>query len=925
VTDHLVFLILGLGSGAVYAALAMSLVVTYRSSGVVNFATGAVALYVAYTFAFLRKGELLLPVPGLKQSLSLGAPQTFLFSLVISLLVAAVLGLLLYGLVFRPLRTASPVAKAVASIGVMLLVQALLAQRVGTNPVSVEAILPETVYTLGDVRIPADRLWFAGVVVALGLALTLLIRFTRFGLATRAVAETERGALVSGLSPDRIAATNWALSTVVAGLSGILISPIVPLIPLSYTLFIVPALAAAMVGGFNKLGPAIVAGFAIGMLQSESTYLQSTVDWFPSAGAAELVSLLLILVLLVLRSDRLPQRGSLAAPSLGRAPRPRGLLVPLALGLVPAVALLVSTDGSVRAAVITTFILGILGLSQVVVTGYAGQVSLAQLTLAGVAAFSLTRLTSDYGVPFPIAPLLAALIAMVIGVVVGLPALRLRGLPVAVVTLAMAVTVEALWFRNADYNGGLTGAPVENPELFGLDLGIGAGEGYPRIAFGIVCLVVLTLVAIGVARLRTSRLGASMLAVRANERSAAAAGIDVRRVKIAAFAIGSFLAGLGGAFMGYQQNVASASSYTALGGIALFAMVYLAGVSSVLGGITAGLIGAGGILFLALDRWISFGEYFGVVSGLLLVLTVIKNPEGIVGPLHDLAARLRRRPAEDPTQEHAADRLGELPAHSIGDEILSVSGVGVRYGGVVALEDVSFTVREGEILGLIGPNGAGKTTLVDAMSGYARCTGSVSLRGDSLDDLPPHRRSRAGLGRTFQGIELYDDLTVRENVLVGTTAARGTGSEPDLDRLFATLELTAVADRPVAELSQGRRQLVSVARALAGRPKVVLLDEPAAGLDSAESHWLGDRLRAARAGGVTVVMVEHDMGLVLDVCDRIVVLDLGRVIAVGTPDEIKADPAVVKAYLGSTHAPEGSTDTTDTTDTTAPVAEEVTA
>jgi ABC-type branched-subunit amino acid transport system ATPase component len=304
-----------------------------------------------------------------------------------------------------------------------------------------------------------------------------------------------------------------------------------------------------------------------------------------------------------------------------------------------------------------------------------------------------------------------------------------------------------------------------------------------------------------------------------------------------------------------------------------------------------------------LDRWISLGEYFAVISGLLLVLTVVKNPEGIVGPLHGLVARIRARRNPSPaTTEEVAD-VTPLATPVIGNEILTVTGVGVTYGGVIALEEVGFTVREGEILGLIGPNGAGKTTLVDAMSGFARCTGSVTLEGHSLDGLPPHRRSRAGLGRTFQGIELYDDLTVRENVLVGTTAAdRSQGGEPDLDRLFSTLHLTAVADRTVAELSQGQRQLVSVARSLAGRPRVVLLDEPAAGLDSGESRWLGGRLQAARDAGVTVVMVEHDMGLVLEVCDRIVVLDLGKVIAVGTPAEIKTNPDVVRAYLGSSHS-----------------------
>jgi ABC-type branched-subunit amino acid transport system ATPase component len=226
---------------------------------------------------------------------------------------------------------------------------------------------------------------------------------------------------------------------------------------------------------------------------------------------------------------------------------------------------------------------------------------------------------------------------------------------------------------------------------------------------------------------------------------------------------------------------------------------------------------------------------------------------------------------------------------------------------VVANEDVSFEVYPGEIVGLIGPNGAGKTTLIDAITGYTRATGSVELLGAKLDALKPYRRSRDGLGRTFQGIELYEDLSVRENVEVGTTAARfsrANGGTPaaDVDAYFKILDLQAVADHPVQQLSVGQRQLVSIARALAGRPAVVLLDEPAAGLDVSESRWLGERLRAIRDAGTTVVMIDHDMGLVLAVCDRIVVLNLGRVVAVGTPQEIERNDEVKRAYLGTTHA-----------------------
>ncbi|WP_406118276.1 ABC transporter permease subunit [Streptomyces sp. NBC_00989] len=920
-SQYVVFLLLGLGSGAVFGALALALVLTFRSSGVVNFATGAIALYSAYTYAFLRQGELLVPLPGVPKKVGLGGPLGLFPAVVISLALTALLGVVLYGLVFRPLRTAPPVAKAVASIGVMLVVQAVLAAAVGTGAVSVKAILPNDPVSWGGSLLPGDRLWFAAVIVVLTLVLALVFRLTRFGLTARAAAESEKGALVSGLSPERIAVANWALSSAIAGLSGILIAPIVPLVPVSYTLFIVPALAAALVGNFTALIPAVGAGLVIGMLQSELQFLQGKWSWLPQTGLAQLVPLAVILAYLVVRGRPLPTRGSLIQQALGRAPRPNSILVPAVVSTVLGVVVLFATTGSIRAAVITSLTLAVISLSLVVVTGFAGQISLAQLTLAGVGAFSLSRLSVEWGIPFPFAPLLAALAAMVIGVVIGLPALRIRGLPAAVVTVALAVALEAFWFRNTELNGGLGGSKVPAPRLFGIDLGIGAGEDYPRIPFALLCLVVLLLVGLGVAWLRRSLLGAAMLAVRANERSAAAAGIDVARTKIVAFAIGAFIAGLGGALLGYQQTVADAEMFTAIGGLGLFATAYLAGITSLSGGLVAGVMGAGGLLPVLLDRALSIGEWYDVIMGIGLVLTVITNPEGVVGPAHELTARLRRlrRPAtvdsDNSEDEQDTDVLtGAAPAAlppvpEPGEVVLSVRDVGVRYGGVVAVDAVSFDVRSGEIVGVIGPNGAGKTTLLDAISGYNRSTGTVEFDGRTISSLKPHQRGRAGLGRTFQGIELYEDLSVEENVLVGEAAARhggdhvGTMQGLELrNRLFETLHLSRFRAQPARELSQGRRQLVSIARALAGRPRMLLLDEPAAGLDSSESRWLGDRLRAVRADGVTVLLIDHDMGLVLDVCDRIVVLDIGKVIADGTPAEIKADPRVATAYLGATHA-----------------------
>jgi ABC-type branched-subunit amino acid transport system ATPase component len=234
------------------------------------------------------------------------------------------------------------------------------------------------------------------------------------------------------------------------------------------------------------------------------------------------------------------------------------------------------------------------------------------------------------------------------------------------------------------------------------------------------------------------------------------------------------------------------------------------------------------------------------------------------------------------------------------DDVLTVRDLQVHYGGVVAVAGADFRVPRGAIVGLIGPNGAGKTTVIDAASGFCRYRGTVELDGAPLDGLPPHRRVRRGLARTFQGIELWNELTVEENVMVGPGVGHRTTD--DISALFALLQLDGLRDRPAGELSQGQRQLVSVARALIARPRLVLLDEPAAGLDTNESAWLADRLREIRDAGTTVLLVDHDMNLVLNLCDRIEVLDFGHVIASGTPHEIRRSAVVAEAYLGSTHA-----------------------
>jgi ABC-type branched-subunit amino acid transport system ATPase component/ABC-type branched-subunit amino acid transport system permease subunit len=894
------YLLMGLGAGAVYAALALALVVTFRSSGVVNLGVSTVALFGAYSYANLRGGLVFIPIPGLPPTLDLGRELGFWPAVVLAVLASASLNAVLYLVVFRPLRNAPPLSRVIASVAIMIALPTLIGLRLGTAPVVVHRIFPEGSTRIGETVVQHDRMYFAATIVLLTLAISAGYRYTRFGLATRAVAESEKGSILSGVVPHRIAFANWFISGAVAGLSGVLIAPIVPLVPVSYTLFIVPALAAAVLGRFTGLGLAVLGAFGLGMAQSELTHLTFELSWLPRSGVPELVPLVLIVGMLWRGSQALPERGALIVQQLAKSPRPRRILPTTIVAGGGGLACLILFSGVYRAGLITSFIFATICLSMVVITGYLGQISLAQLALAGVAGFSLSTLTSDWSVPFPIAPLLAASLATVVGVVVGLPALRLRGLTFAVLTLALAVAITGVWFRNPDLTDG--SEPIEGPTLFGIDLRSQVGRDFDRWQFGVVALISLVAVAVVIALVRRGRFGGLMLAVRANERSAAATGIDVARVKVATFALSAFIAGIGGALLAYQRQSIGASSYEVLAGLSLFAFVYISGITSISGGILAGMLAPGGLAFVTLGRIFDVTGYYQLVAAVALIAATVFHPDGAVGLWHEQierrrGARAARESVVHPALQRAGSDRGTIGAEprpqSDGAPLLAVKGLTVCYGGLSALSALDLEVRANSIVGVIGPNGAGKTTMIDAICGFASSSGSVLFCGEDISSLQPHRRARAGLGRTFQAAELWDDLTVGENI---QTSAVGPA-----DDIVDLLELGALLDIPVDALSHGQRRVVSIARALATRPKLLLLDEPAAGLDSAESAALGATLRLVRERGTALLLVDHDMALVLSVCDEINVLDFGRLIASGSPDRVAHDEAVMAAYLGDAH------------------------
>ncbi|MDX6393538.1 MAG: hypothetical protein QOJ73_4601 [Streptosporangiaceae bacterium] len=639
-STYLLFFLLGLGGGSVYAILGLGLVLKYRSAGVVDFAQGAVAMYGAYVFLGLRTtGVLELPWIVLPHQLTLssrGLPAAG--ALAITLVYGAILGLVLYLLVYRPLLRAAPLTKVCASVGVMLALQAIAVLNFGTTPKSAPSVLPSGSFLLAGIIVPVNQLYLAAIVIILAAALAIAYRYSHFGLATRAGAENDVGAALVGLSANRIAAQNWVLATMLAMLSGVLISPISSIDPTSYTLFVVPALGAALIGRFSSFGITAAAGLLLGVAQSEIVKLQVVFTWLPQQGLGDGVPFLLILVVMTLSAERMRSRGLQGTwhnPAIGRPARPVATAVlTLAAGLVAMFVL----DGSNRFALMASVVAVCLCLSLVVLTGYVGQVSLAQMSFAGIGAFMLSHLSSNWGIPFPFSLLLAAATAVPVGILIGLPALRVRGVNLAVITLAAAAAMDALVFNPTWFSGGLAGRNVKPPTLFGLDLGVAAGGSYPNVTFGVLLLLIVTLVGLSVARLRNSATGRMLIAVRSNERAAAAAGIRVAPAKLFAFALSAFIAGLAGGLLGYLQGNVSAPTFAVFTSLSLLAIAYVAGIGRIAGAVIAGLMfSSNGFMVNFLNEHLSIGQYQTIVAGIALALTAIKNPDGVASELANAA------------------------------------------------------------------------------------------------------------------------------------------------------------------------------------------------------------------------------------------------------------------------------------------------
>ncbi len=883
--DVLTFALLGVGIGATYAIAAMGIVVVYRGSGLVNFAHVGMAVAGAFVYAEARDG---------------GAPE--IAAVLAGLACSAAIGLATHLLVMQRLQRASTLTRVVATLGLLIVLQSGALLIYGDGIRLVPSLLPTTTVDIGGASVGADRLWLAAISMVVGAVLWAVYRFTGFGRLTTAVAENARAVAALGRSPQRAAMVNWVVGAILAGAAGILLAPVVGLSVPQISLLLIPALAAALVGGFSSFGLAWAGAMAIGVAQSEITRYVSAPGW------SSAVPILIVIAILLLRGRTLPQRGALheRLPAVGSG----AIRAPVVVAAVGSVVLLVSVlNGAWIDAITTALITALVCLSLTVVSGYAGQLSLAQFALAGVGALVAARTASAWDLPFWLAGVLAVIATTAAGVVVALPALRIRGVTLGIVTLGIAVVVQQVLLSNPAYTGGALGTTVEPPSLGGLSLDATA---HPA-RFALLCLAILVVAGWVVSNLRRATTGRRLLALRGNERAAASLGLDVVRLKLYAFAVSAGLASLAGVLFAFRSPDVVFESYTPQRSIDVLGTTVIGGLGYIGGALMAGAISAGGPVAYALDHVTGSREWLGLLTGLVMLVTLAVAPDGMFALKAELgrraAARLRRRP---PPPAPAPPAAGAPTMHRGPHRRLSAEHLSVSFGGTRALEDVSLRVQSGEVLGVIGPNGAGKTTLIDVITGLTRADrGSVMLDDAEITGRSVSARARLGVVRSYQSLELFDDLTVLDNLRVPSESGGGAAwltdllrpREPELAPAVAIaieeLRLARVLGVRCSELPYGQRRLVAIARALAAEPSVLLLDEPAAGLDEEDRAELAGLLRRlADDWGLAVLVVEHDVSLVVEVSDRVLVLDAGRVIAERSPDAVLREPAVVEAYLG---------------------------
>jgi ABC-type branched-subunit amino acid transport system ATPase component/ABC-type branched-subunit amino acid transport system permease subunit len=784
-----------------------------------------------------------------------------------------------------------------------------------------------------------DQLIITIIAVICAALLYAFLRFTRLGLAMRGVVDNVELLDLAGTSPGRVRRWSWVIGSTFASLAGVLIGPSLSLDATALTLLIVQAFGAAAIGYFSNLPLTFAGGLMVGIVASVLTKYGAVTN--PNALLSGLPPsvpfILLFVVLILIPRRRLVDRRLNARAAIvdhWRAPA-RVQLVggAILLALLIALPFLISSARMPTYTDALTKVVLFLSLGLLVKT--SGQVSLAHAGFAAIGAAAFSHFAAGFHLPWLVALLLAAAVAIPVGAFIAIPAIRLSGVFLALATLGFGIALEQMVYPLKIMFGSV-GDAIDSPRP--AFLGFDSDRGYYYLV-----LIFVVLASIAVVWMYRSRLGRLLRALADSPTALTTHGASVNTTRVLIFCISAAMAALYGGLYGGVVTKVTSSSFTSFSSLTLLAVLVLAlggepwyaffaaaafTIPDAYGsGITSGLNNLfGGSEFTPenLTYWLN------VLFGVAAVGVAMTGGPKPVPALQRLLDRLGGRkpvlveaPAalteQDDEDVTAKPGVAAPVVTAVADDEssgLSVRGVTVKFGGNVAVSNFSLSAPKGRITGLIGPNGAGKTTTFNACCGLVKASsGSVYLHGKDISSLTPSARARRGLGRTFQRMELFDSMSVGENVELGHEAFLA-GANPlrhmaSIGKERATVRASAAAaaelcgiadwlDRPVGSLSTGQRRLVELARTLAGPFDMLLLDEPSSGLNGPETEKFGAVLQRVIADrDVGILLVEHDMELVMGICSKIYVLDFGAQLFEGTPAEVMGSDLVRAAYLGS--------------------------